>query len=140
MRDEDLAPYEKLDPQIPNPDFPHLDVAKVKRMTREYYASVASVDRNLGRLLGLLDKLKLAENTVVIFTSDHGYNLGHNGVWYKENAQWQLTKLPSQRWPHIGPKQRPNLYDQSLRVPTAVRWPAVIKPGTVVSDMVSNLD
>ena len=140
VRDEDLAPYKKLDPQIPNPDFPHLNVAKVKRMTREYYASVASVDRNLGRLLGLLDELKLAENTVVIFTSDHGYNLGHNGVWYKGNAQWQLTKLPPKKWPHIGRKQRPNLYDQSLRVPTAVRWPAVIKPGTVVSETVSNLD
>jgi uncharacterized sulfatase len=140
VRDEDLARYKELDPQIPNPDFPYLDVAKIKRMTREYYASVASVDRNLGRLLGLLDELKLAENTVVIFTSDHGYNLGHNGVWYKGNAQWQLTKLPPQKWPHIGPKQRPNLYDQSLRVPTAVRWPAVIKPGTVVTETVSNLD
>ncbi len=140
VRDEDWAPYDKLNPKIPNPDFPHLDVAKVKRMTREYYASVASVDRNLGRLLDLLDELKLTDNTVVIFTSDHGYNLGHNGVWYKGNAQWQLTKLPPQKWPFIGPKQRPNLYDQSLRVPTAVRWPNVIKPGGVITETISNLD
>ncbi len=84
--------------------------------------------------------MKLTENTVVIFTSDHGYNLGHNGVWYKGNAQWQLTKSPQQKWPHIGAKQRPNLFDQSLRVPTAVRWPAAIKPGTVVTETVSNLD
>ena len=140
VRDEDWAPYEKLDPTIPNPDFPKLNVEKIKRMTREYYASVASVDRNLGRLLGELDKLGLTDNTLVIFTSDHGYNLGHNGVWYKGNAQWQLTELPPQKWPHIPPKQRPNLFDQSLRVPTVVRWPAVIKPGTVITETVSNLD
>ncbi len=140
VRDEDWAPYEHLDPTIPNPDFPKLDVAKIKRMTREYYASVSSVDRNLGRLLDELDKLKLTDNTLVIFTSDHGYNLGHNGVWYKGNAQWQLTELPPQKWPHIPPKQRPNLFDQSLRVPTAVRWPAAIKPGTVITETVSSLD
>ena len=140
VRDEDWAPYENLDPTIPNPDFPKLNVAKIKRMTREYYASVASVDRNLGRLLGELDKLGLTNNTLVIYTSDHGYNLGHHGVWYKGNAQWQLTELPPQKWPHIPPKQRPNLFDQSLRVPTVVRWPAVIKPGTVITETVSNLD
>lgn len=140
VRDEDWAPYKDLDPTIPNPDYPNLNVAKIKRMTREYYASVASVDRNLGRVLGELDKLKLAKNTIVVFTSDHGYHLGHNALWYKGNAQWQLTKLPKQRWPHIGPIQRPNLFDQALRVPTAIRWPSTIKPGTVVTQTVSNLD
>ncbi|MHC4405209.1 MAG: sulfatase family protein [Planctomycetota bacterium] len=140
VRDEDWAPYDQLDPTIPNPDFPKLNVALIKRRTREYYASVTSVDRNVGRLLDELDELSLADNTVVIFTSDHGYNLGHNGVWYKGNAQWQLTELPPQKWPHIPPKQRPNLYDQSLRVPTAIRWPAAIKPGTVVTQTITNLD
>jgi uncharacterized sulfatase len=140
VADEDWEPYKNLDPRIPNPDFPGLNVARVKKMTREYYASVASVDRNLGRLLEELERLGLRDNTVVIFTSDHGYNLGHNGVWYKGNAQWQLKQLPKQRWPHIPPRQRPNLYDQSLRVPAAVRWPGVIRPGTVVNQTVSNLD
>ena len=140
VRDEDREPYENLDPEIPNPDYPYLDVAGVKRMMRQYMASVSSVDRNLGRLLDVIDELGLSENTVVIFTSDHGYNLGHNGVWYKGNAQWQLTELPRQRWPHIPPRQRPNLYDQSLRVPTAVRWPKVIQPGTVIEQTITNLD
>ena len=138
--DEDWAPYDQLDPTIPNPDFPKLNVKLIKKRTREYYASVTGVDRNVGRLLAELDELGLADNTVVIFMSDHGYNLGHNGVWYKGNAQWQLTELPPQKWPHIPPKQRPNLYDQSLRVPTAVRWPAVIKPGTVVKQTITSLD
>jgi len=140
VAEEDWAPYKDLDPTIPNPDFPKLDTAKIKRMTREYYASVASVDRNLGRLLGALDSLKLTENTIVVFTSDHGYHLGHHGLWYKGNAQWQLTELPPRRWPHIGPKQRPNLFDQALRVPTAIRWPKRIEAGSVVEETISNLD
>ena len=140
VRDDDWAPFADLDPTIPNPDFPKLNVPLIKKRTREYYASVKSVDRNLGRLLAELDTLKLTEKTAVIFTSDHGYNLGHHGVWYKGNAQWQLTELPPQRWPHIPPKQRPNLFDQSLRVPTAIRWPAAIKPGTVLRHSISTLD
>ncbi len=140
VRDEDWEPYNNLDPKIPNPDYPNLDVATVKRKTREYMASVSSVDRNLGRLLKVIDQLQLQDNTVVIFTSDHGYNTGHNGVWYKGNGHWILTKLPPQQWPNIPPQQRPNLYDQALRVPTAVRWPRVIDPNTVIEQTVTNLD
>ena len=82
MADEDFAPYENLEIPIPNPEYPNLDVARVKRMTKEYFASVRSVDRNLGRVLKTLDDLKLTENTIVIFSSDHGYNMGHNGIWH----------------------------------------------------------
>jgi uncharacterized sulfatase len=138
--ESDWGPYRDLDPKIPNPAFPKLNTPKIKRMTREYYASMAGVDRNVGRVLKQLDDLKLAENTVVIFTSDHGYNLGHHGVWYKGNSQWMLTELPPQKWPHIGRLQRPNLWDQSLRVPTAVRWPNVIRPGSRLGNSVTNLD
>ena len=41
---------------------------------------------NVGRVLKQLDDLKLADNTIVVFTSDHGYSIGHNGIWYK--ADW----------------------------------------------------
>ena len=140
VRDEDWAPYKDLDPKLPDPDFPHLDTTKLKQWTREYYASVTSVDRNLGRVMAELDKLKLSEKTVVIFTSDHGYHLGQKGLWFKGNARRQLTKHPKQVWPYIPPVQRPNLFDQSIRVPAAVRWPSVIKPGTVVTETVTNLD
>ena len=84
--ESDRKPFDKLDPQIPNPDYPNLDVARVKRMTREYLGSVKGVDRNVGRVLKQLDDLKLADNTIVVFTSDHGYSIGHNGIWYK--ADW----------------------------------------------------
>ena len=139
-REVDWLPFKDLDVLLPEPDFPKLNVRKVKRMTREYYASVTSVDRNVGRVLDLLDRLGIAENTIVVFTSDHGYHTGHHGLWFKGNAHWQTTELPPQRWKNISRKRRPNLYDQALRVPTAVRWPARITAGSMVRQTVSNLD
>ncbi|MDP6445250.1 MAG: sulfatase-like hydrolase/transferase, partial [Pirellulaceae bacterium] len=140
VRDEDWEPFKNLDPEIPNPDFPNLDTELIKRRTREYLASVKSVDRNVGRVLDLLEELNLSDETIVIFTSDHGYNLGEHGVWYKGNAIRALTKNPPQRWKKIPAGRRPNLWDTSLRVPTAVKWPGVIKPRTKITQTVSNLD
>ena len=140
VRPEDWEPFKNLDPVIPNPDYPNLNIPVIKKRTREYLAAVKSVDRNVGRLLGLLEKLKLADNTIVVFTSDHGYNLGEHGVWYKGNAVRALTKNPPQQWPKIPASRRPNLWDTSLRVPTAVRWPAVIKPKSKITQTVTNLD
>lgn len=138
VRPEDWAPFKDLDPKVP--EFPGLNVPLVKKRTREYLAAVKSIDRNVGRVLGLLESLQLAENTIVIFTSDHGYNLGDHGVWYKGNAHWVLKKLPPKRWKDIPPRRRPNCWDTSLRVPTAIRWPGVIKPGTKITETISNLD
>ncbi len=140
VRPEDWAPFKELDPEIPNPDFPDLNVELIKKRTREYLASVKSVDRNVGRVLKLLETLEIADNTIVIFTSDHGYNLGEHGVWYKGNAVRALTKNPPKKWDNIPANRRPNLWDTSLRVPTAVRWPGVIQPGTKITQTVSNLD
>ncbi|MEQ8787741.1 MAG: sulfatase-like hydrolase/transferase [Pirellulaceae bacterium] len=139
VAEEDWQPFASLDPRIPNPLYPQLDVPRVKRMTREYLASVHSVDRNVGRLLGKLDELKLSDDTVVIYSSDHGYNMGHNGIWHKGNGHWVLTDPPPST-ENIPKGQRPNMYDHSIRVPTMVRWPGRIKPGAVVEHTVSNLD
>lgn len=139
VADADWAPYADLDPEIPNPDYPDLDIKRVKRMTCEYLASVSGVDRNLGRVLKTLDDLKLSDNTVVIFTSDHGYSMGHNGIWHKGNGHWVLTH-PTKAIPNIPSNQRPNMYDNSLKVPTMVRWPGTIKPGTVIKQTVANID
>ena len=140
VRPEDWAPFKELDPKIPNPDYPDLNVSLIKKRTREYLAAVKSIDRNVGRLLKLLDELAITDNTIVIFTSDHGYNLGEHGVWYKGNAIRALTKNPPQRWQQIPANRRPNMWDTSLRVPTAVRWPGMIRPGKQVDGTVSNLD
>jgi uncharacterized sulfatase len=89
------------------------------------------MDRAVGRLLDALDRLGLADNTVVMFTSDHGYNIGHHGIWHKGNGVWLLEGKS-------GP--RPNMFDDSIRVPFLTRYPGVIRPGTVVDRVVSNLD
>ncbi len=139
VADEDWAPYADLDPELPHPDYPDLNVNLLKRKTREYLASISGVDRNVGRLMGALDELDLDENTVVIFTSDHGYNMGHNGIHHKGNGVWATNKLPPAT-PNIASKYRPNLYDNSLKVPAIVRWPGAIKPGTVITDSTISLD
>jgi len=138
--ESDRKPFENLDPKIPNPDYPNLDVARVKRMTREYLGSVKGVDRNVGRVLQLLDELKLAKDTIVVFTSDHGYSMGHNGIWHKGNGHWVLKPPPPVTNKNIPRGQRPNMYDNSIFVPTAVRWPGHIASGTVLDLPVSNLD
>jgi uncharacterized sulfatase len=137
VADEDMAPYEGMEMEIP--DYPGLKVDRVKRRTKEYYASISGVDRNLGRMLDTLDEHGIAENTVVIFTSDHGYNTGHHGVWYKGNAVREVKELP-EGTEHVPGRRRPNMWDTSLKVPTMVRWPGEIEPGTVLTETVDNTD
>ncbi len=138
----DWEPYKTLDPVVPQ--YPDLDVTTVKRRMREYLASTTGVDRNLGRILSELDRLKLSQRTVVIFTSDHGYNMGHNGIWHKGNGIWATHTKPPGAIHNgtrvISDKYRPNLYDLSLRVPTIVRWPNVVPGGMSISDTVVSVD
>lgn len=88
-----------------------------QRYMKEYLRCVASVDDNIGRVLDYLDKAGLAENTIVIYSSDQGFYLGDHG-WYDKRF----------------------MYEESLRQPLLVRWPAKIKPGSVNTDLVSNVD
>lgn len=143
VSEDDAAPYVNMtdeDTPVPHPDYPNLDTKRVKRMTREYFSSVRSVDRNLGRIMQTLKDQGLDEDTIVIFSSDHGYNMGHNGIWHKGNGHWVVKPFPEVTNPNVPRGQRPNMYDTSIKVPTAVRWPGVIKPGTVINETTSNLD
>jgi uncharacterized sulfatase len=128
--EQDSAPFRNLDPTVPKA--PGLDEAKVKTWRRDYYASIHSVDRNLGRLFAKLDELKLSEKTIVLFTSDHGYNIGQHTLHTKGNGNWVAGGIN-------GPK-RPNMWDTSILVPLLIRWPGVVEPGTVVNEFVSNVD
>jgi len=86
-------------------------------VVKQYLRSVAAVDENVGRLLDYLDEAGLRENTVVIYTSDQGYFLGeHNYI--------------DKRW----------MYEESIRMPFLIRHPGEIEPGTVVDDIVLNVD
>jgi choline-sulfatase len=128
--EEDSAPFKNLDPQIP--DVKGTDREQLKQWHRDYYGSIHALDRNVGRVLRLLDDLKLAGNTWVIFTSDHGYNNGRHGVETKGNGQWIAGGVR-------GPK-RPNMWDTSIKVPLLMRWPGVIEPGRQIDDAVANID
>ncbi|MEW4486943.1 sulfatase [Thalassoglobus sp. JC818] len=59
-----------------------------------YYASVTFMDEQVGRLLETLDRLNLRDDTVVIFTSDHGYNLGEHHCWQKLSLFEDSTRVP----------------------------------------------
>lgn len=128
--EEDSRPFANLDPTIP--ESKGGDVQQIKKWTREYYAAIHSVDRNLGRLFAWLEKEGLWDKTIIQFTSDHGYNIGHHGIHTKGNGFWVAGGVN-------GPK-RPNMWDTSLRIPLLVRWPGVTKPGTVIQQQVLNLD
>lgn len=130
LPEQDLAPFKDLDPTIP--DFPNLRTNQVKNWTRLYYGAIHSVDRNIGRLLARLAELNLDTNTIVLFTSDHGYMIGHHGLHTKGNAHWVSGGSS-------GPK-RPNMFEESIRIPLIIRWPGVVKPGLEIADTVSNID
>lgn len=129
--EEDSAPYKGVDLTVPKSKI--IDADWLKEIHRQYYGAIHAADRNIGRVLKKLDELKLADNTVVIFTSDHGYNIGQHDIYTKGNAAFIAGKGVH------GPR-RPNMFEESIRTPLLVRWPGVIKPGTEIADGVSNLD
>ena len=130
MPPQDMAKLKELDPTVPQER--GLDIDKVKKSTKDYYAAITAIDRNVGRMLDELDALKLTDNTIVIFTSDHGYNIGHHTIQHKGNGHWIAGGLR-------GPK-RPNMWDTSLRIPLIIRWPGVTQPGQVIHNIVTNMD
>jgi len=90
---------------------------KYQRYLHDYLACIASVDESVGRLLDYLKEAGLDKNTLVVYSSDQGFYLGEHG-WFDK------------RW----------IFEESLRTALLVRWPGVIKPGSVNQDLVSNLD
>ncbi len=60
-----------------------------KEVIQAYYASVAWTDWNIGRVVGELDRLGLREKTIIVFTADHGYQLGEKGKWSKAGSLWE---------------------------------------------------
>ncbi len=90
---------------------------RYNRYMHDYLGCVKAVDESVGRLLDFLEREGLAEDTVVICSSDQGFFLGEHG-WFDK------------RW----------IFEESLRTPLLVRWPGVTEPGAVNDDLVSVLD
>jgi uncharacterized sulfatase len=92
--DRDDIPTAAFAHNCPVPNY-GLDEPTLLKATQAYYACVSFVDAQVGRLLDSLDELGLAENTIVVFWSDHGYHLGeHNGVWQKRTLFEQAARTP----------------------------------------------
>ncbi len=89
---------------------------QIKRAKRAYYGSVSYVDDCVGRILKVLKECRLDDNTIIIFSGDHGDMLGERGLWYKMNY-----------------------FEASARVPLFVHYPQAFAPHHV-SENVSTLD
>jgi len=72
----------------------HLDQELAKTIKRAYYATTSFMDAQIGRVLDKLKKTGLDKNTIVVFTSDHGYHLGEHGHWQKQTLFEDATRVP----------------------------------------------
>lgn len=90
---------------------------KYQRYMRDYLSTAASLDRNIGRTLNYLDQHHLSNNTIVVYMSDQGFYLGEHG-WFDKRF----------------------MYEESFRTPMIMRYPGVVKPGTVNDNLLMNLD
>lgn len=100
-----------------DPPSPSATPAAKRPTNLNYFRCVSAADDNLGRMLATLDELKLAENTVVIFTSDNGYLQGEHGLGDKRCA-----------------------YEESIRIPLLIRYPGKIPANRTIDQLVLNLD
>jgi N-sulfoglucosamine sulfohydrolase len=108
-----LKPAERHDPaKVSLPPY-YPDAPEVRHDVAVYHDNITAMDYQVGDILKRLDDKKVADNTVVFFFGDHG---------------WGMPR--GKRWP----------YDSGLRAPLLIRWPGVIKPGTVREDLIAFLD
>jgi arylsulfatase A-like enzyme len=98
-----------------SPDSP--EVKAGVPLNLNYFRCISAADDNLGRLLAALDELGLADDTVVVFSSDNGFYLGEHGLGDKRS-----------------------LYEESIRIPLLARYPRQFPRGRTVDEMVLNLD
>ena len=94
-----------------------LAVWKYNRYIKDYLRTIKSVDDGVGEVLAYLEEAGLAENTIVVYTSDQGFYLGEHG-WFDKRF----------------------MYEESFRTPLLIRYPKEIKPGTKIDKLVQNID
>ncbi len=99
------------------PKGPDLARWKFNRYMRDYLSCIQSVDDGVGEVLDYLDEAGLAEDTIVVYTSDQGFYLGEHG-WFDKRF----------------------MYEESFRTPLLVRYPREIEPGQRLDALVQNLD
>jgi iduronate 2-sulfatase len=88
-----------------------------QQLIHGYYASTSYMDAQVGRVIDELDRLKLHEDTIIVFWSDHGYHLGDHGIWTKHTN-----------------------YEQATRIPLLIVAPGVTQPNTVTNQLTESVD
>ena len=118
MRLMDLDPVIDLKASIP-PGLSEDDEVRwrYQRYIKDYLRTIASIDDNVGRLLDRLDDEGIADDTVVVYTSDQGFFLGDHG-WFDKRM----------------------MYEESVAMPLLVRYPPMIAPGSVCGEIALNVD
>ena len=94
-----------------------------KEALAQYYASATMIDDAVGQLLGELKAQGDRDESLVVYTSDHGLNMGHHGIWGKGNGSEPL-----------------NMLEESIRVPLILNHPGLIEGGQVRSELVNHCD
>ncbi|WP_427016495.1 sulfatase-like hydrolase/transferase [Pseudarthrobacter sp. P1] len=88
-----------------------------------YFAAVSAMDAAIGRIRTQLGSLGLDSNTLIVFSSDNGFNCGHHGIWGKGNGTFPQ-----------------NMYDSSVKVPAIFHLPGRVAAGQVRSELLSAYD
>ncbi|NKB70826.1 MAG: sulfatase-like hydrolase/transferase [Candidatus Latescibacteria bacterium] len=88
-----------------------------------YFTTITAMDTSIARLLDTLDALDIADNTLVFFTSDNGYSMGHHGIHGKGNGTYPM-----------------NMYEEAVKVPFIARCPGRIPGDVLNTDLVSHYD
>jgi iduronate 2-sulfatase len=107
----ELRQYKGTPQAGPVPD----DLART--LIHGYYAATSYMDAQLGRVLDELDRLKLADNTIIVVWGDHGWHLGDHGMWCKHTN-----------------------YEQAARIPLIIVAPGTTKPGTRTKALAESVD
>jgi len=102
---------------------PYGDGGKRRAILSGYFAAVTAMDMNVGRILDRLEAMGLLENTLVIFTSDNGMNMGHHGIYGKGNGTFPM-----------------NMFDTSVKVPMIISRPGYVPEGEVCEELLSHYD
>lgn len=118
------CPQEAMHPWTPTVDgVPIGGEADVHAALVGYFAAVSAMDAGIGTVLSRLEQLGIQDNTLVVFSSDNGFNCGHHGIWGKGNGTFPQ-----------------NVYDSSVKVPAIFALPDRIRQGSVVTELLSAYD